>query len=119
MEKLCVFSYQNKILRILAMSKLRHTKVENPSAFLVLLMSLYCGMNGNTPPKIIAPADAILMTLVNVRSGMVICERMEEGASTADWIMWATGSWMSTISDWWNRYGFKATSPEENQNTIY
>ena len=74
------------------MSKLRHTKVENPSAFLVLLMSLYCGMNGGMPPNIIADADTILIRFVSVSSGIVICEKMSEGASTADWSRLATGS---------------------------
>ena len=87
-----MISYQNIILRMLAMSKLRHTKVENPSAFLVLLMSLYCGMNGGMPPNIIAAADTILIRLVSVRSGMLMYEKMLDGTSTADWIRLATGS---------------------------
>lgn len=63
-------SYQNMMRRMLATNKLRQTKVENPSAFPDFLMSRYCGMNGNTPPKIIAPWQTMLMN--SVRLGMVI-----------------------------------------------
>ena len=39
---------------MLATSKMRQTKVENPSEEPDFLMSRYCGMYGTTPPKIIA-----------------------------------------------------------------
>ena len=71
---------------MLAIRRFRQTKVENPSAFFVLLMSLYCGIKGNTPPKIIAAADAILTTFVSVSSGMVKYDKMDVRASTADWM---------------------------------
>ena len=68
-----IFTYQNNILNMLATSRVKHTYVENPSAFSVLRMSMYWGINGTIPPKIMH-ADATHETrLVNVRSTAGIC----------------------------------------------
>ena len=91
------FSYQNNILSILAIKRLRQTNVENPSAFFVLLMSRYCGIKGKTPPNIIAPAATVLTRFFRVKSGITRNDRIDKRASAADWTSWATGLLMSTI----------------------
>lgn len=48
-----VTTHQNNILSVLANSRVKHTCMENPSEFSVFLISLYCGIYGATPPKII------------------------------------------------------------------
>lgn len=49
-------TYQNIILNVFAIRRAKHTSNENPSVSWVLLICLYCGIYGTTPPTIIAPA---------------------------------------------------------------
>ena len=54
---------------MLAISKVKQTNGENPSTSPDFLMSLYCGINGITPPKIIATEHPQLIMLSMVNSG--------------------------------------------------
>jgi hypothetical protein len=51
---------------MLAISNVRQTNKENPSAFPVDLISLYCGINGTIPPNIMAPAATVETTSLSV-----------------------------------------------------
>lgn len=73
---------QNIILSMFAIKSVKQTKGENPSAFPDLWMSLYCGINGTTPPKIIAAEHIQLMMLRMVNSGSSMPPRRPAALST-------------------------------------
>lgn len=53
MDKYQQEANQNSIRSIFAISSVRQTNSENPSALLDRMISRYCGIYGTTPPKII------------------------------------------------------------------
>lgn len=64
-EETCA-PHQKMILSVLAAIRARHTKVEKPDEFCVLLISMYCGMYGTTPPMTIAVEASREVTLVKL-----------------------------------------------------